>query len=237
MTMMHVHAFFYDHIFRMPRVLQDPVLVFGYHELHPSPPRARLRNTIEFWWKRYQPKGGVWLHSDTPPAELRSPTLHEALRKYGAGKVSTLDLFDRRADFHFDMNEPIPAEHHGAFRTFIDIGSIEHVFDTRQCLENMFRLVQVGGHVVIHTPCAGYYNHGLHTFSPECLLQAFEINGFTIRWVSYCTPTGLELDSPKWFRDVLIWFVAEKTASCEPFQSPQQGRWAIKYQKEGHGTP
>lgn len=229
MSIVRQHMYYYDRIFRMPGFIQDPVMVFGFHQLEPSRPRVRLHNTIEFWLKRYRPIGGVWLHDDRPPAEFRGPTLQEALKNYGAHDVRILDYFDDRADLVHDMNQPLPPGHQNAYGTFIDIGSIEHVFDTRQCLANMFDMVRVGGHIFMLTQCAGYFNHGFHLFSPECLVQAFEMNGFHLEWVTYTTPTGLELDSPQWFKDVMIWIVAKKTKELSRFVCPQQGRWEVIY--------
>jgi len=229
MTIIREHMHYYDKIYRMPDFIQDPMLVFGFHELTPSPPRARMWNTLEFWRKRYRPVGGVWLHDDTPPSEFRSTTMQSVLNNYGAKDVRILDYFDQRAHLVHDMNEPVPVAHHAAYGSLIDIGSIEHVFDTRQCLDNMFHMVKAGGHIFMVTACGGYFNHGLHTFSPECLLQAFELNGFELRWVTYTTPLGLELDSPQYFKDVLIWIVARKKKESGAFVCPQQGRWEIIY--------
>lgn len=230
MSLQHQHLHFYDHAFSMQGFIKDPVLVFGFHEHTAYSSRIRRRNLVEYWIKRYQPIGGVWLHPNTVPEGFRGvSTVHEALARYGAREVKVLDYFDSRADLVHDMNEPLPHDHRQRYGTLIDIGSIEHVFDTRQCLANMMELVYVGGHVFIVTVCSGYFNHGFHAFSPECLLSAFEINGFEIRWVTYSTPDGLELDSPQHFRSVLIWFVAQKKRELGTFKCPQQGRWKIIY--------
>ena len=54
------------------------------------------------------------------------------MHKRGVNEVRVFDLFDPRADCHYDMNLPVPPDEHERYGTFVDIGSIEHVFDTRQ---------------------------------------------------------------------------------------------------------
>jgi hypothetical protein len=43
----------------------------------------------------------------------------------------SLHLYDPRASLHHDANLPVPKSHHGRYKTLIDMGSLEHVFDTR----------------------------------------------------------------------------------------------------------
>jgi hypothetical protein len=231
MSLVREHLYFYDRAFGLDGFIQDPVMVFGRHRMTPSAPETQRRNLLEFWSKRYRPIGGVWLHK--PPKRLIGMRdIHEVLRCYGATDVRVLDYFDEKADLIHDMNCPLPSGYRHSMGTFIDIGSIEHVFDTRQCLTNMIEIVRPGGHLFIVTPCSGFYNHGFHVFSPECLLQALEINGFEIRWVTHSTPGGLELDSPQHFKDVLIWIVARKVREMSEFICPQQGRWKVIYQAD-----
>lgn len=230
MSLVREHMYYYDKVFGMEGFIQDPVMVFGYHRLEPSSPGTRRRNLIEYWLKRYRPVGGVWLHDCPIPERFNKGSIHEVLENYGARDVRILDYFDERAHLVHDMNKPLPEGHRHSVGTFIDIGSIEHVFDTRQCLINMIELIRPGGHLFMTTTCGGYFNHGFHVFSPECLLQALELNGFEVRWVTNTTPGGLELDSPQHYRDVLIWIVARKTRELGAFVCPQQGRWKIIYE-------
>ncbi len=45
--------------------------------------------------------------------------------------ISVIDLFDPRADKRYDMNQPVPQSEHERYGLFVEIGSFEHVFDTR----------------------------------------------------------------------------------------------------------
>src|SRR5262249_10824874 len=113
------------------------------------------------------------------PSDFQYRSLSDLLRGRGNSVVS-LDLFDNRADLRYDMNQPVPQSEHNKYGTLIDIGSLEHVFDTAQCLENCFRMVRCGGHYLLHTPVNGYFGHGLHVFNPQGLMDCLDVNGFKI---------------------------------------------------------
>ncbi len=230
------HIPYYIDILGVEDFLRDPVLVFGFQDC-----KYRRRRTFV---KLIKQRAKLWLQMllkrkfervkyrglREVPTEFQANDLQEILKNYGANDVRTLDLFDDRADFDFDMNHPLPPDVKGQFKTVIDIGSVEHVFDTKQCLSNLFDLVQIDGQLLIHTPCNGYFNHGFHTFSPGCLLQSLEINGFDIRYLKFSTPDGIEITSPKSVCDALIWIVARKVSNVEHFVVPQQKRWKEQYE-------
>lgn len=200
------HVPLHEEVLALPGFLADPILLFGFQDVWPTdgPPESK-------------------------PEILRFPDLESYLRAKGFRTIHTLDHFDPRADLRLDMNEPIPARLHETYATLLDIGCIEHVFDTRACLENCLRLVTVGGHYLLHAPVNGYYGHGLHTFHPEGLLSALELNGFEIVFRKFTTIDGVPIDDPAAHRDVLLWAVARKLVPLERFVCPQQGRWSTKY--------
>jgi hypothetical protein len=201
------HVALLNEILAVPGFLADPVLVFGYQDVWPTEGRP-----------------------ESKPEILRYSDLNEYLRAVkGLKTVHTMDHFDPRSEIRHDMNEPIPPDAYEQYATLIDIGCLEHVFDTRMCLENCLRMVKVGGHYMMHAPINGYYGHGLHTFHPEGLLSALELNGFEIIFHKFSTIDGIEIIDPEKHRDALLWAVAKKIAPLGKFVSPQQGRWSTKY--------
>ena len=142
------------------------------------------RNILE----EHLPPHGEWVTmglQDIDPAAradrwFDAPDLKALLEARGAN-VTTLDHFDERADLIHDLNLPVDTALHGRFDVLLDIGTIEHVFDTRQVLTTYLNLVRVGGHVCIHAPISGYCWHGLHTFHPTVLQDALNGNGCEIR--------------------------------------------------------
>lgn len=140
-----------------------------------------------------------------------------------------MDLFDPRADFRYDMNRPVPQNEHERFHAVIDIGSIEHVFDTRQGIENCLRMVRPQGFYFLHTCVSGYYRHGLHVLNPEALILSLKLNGFEVVYHRYSTERGIPLASPLPYDDVVIWLVGRKMKSLRTFAIPQQESWKDLY--------
>jgi hypothetical protein len=194
------HVPFYREIFAIPEFLRDPLLCFGFQEFDKG---ASL-------------DGKQYLH------------LGEYFATMGV-RATSLDLFDPRSELRYDMNYRVPESEHGRYSTFIDIGSLEHVFDTRQCFENCLRMVAPGGHYLLHTPVNGYYAHGFHVFNPECLRGGLELNGFRVIYEKYSTVDGRPVADPSSPGDTLAWIVARKEREMDKFVCPQQGKWYTRY--------
>lgn len=201
MSVIYEHLPFYREIFSIKGFLKDPLLLIGI---------PRMTGFM--------------------PEDFDFQDLASLLEARGVKKVVALDLFDDQAEIRHDLNKPIPDKEAGKYEVVFDMGSIEHVFDTKQCLENYFRLVKKGGLLAIVTAVNGYLGHGLHVFNPDLLEQALKLNGFDIVYQKYVTSTGIELDSPNPKKNVLIWIVAKKRKEVRPFVVPQQEGWDELYQ-------
>jgi hypothetical protein len=138
-------------------------------------------------------------------------------------------LFDSRAELRYDMNQPVPESEYNRYATLIDIGCLEHLFDTAQCMENCFRMVRRDGHYMLVTPVNGYYGHGMHTFNPQGLIDCLRANGCEVVYLKYSTLLGKPVLDPSSFPDVLIWVVARKEREISAFTCPQQKIWADRY--------
>jgi hypothetical protein len=199
---MHVHV--HREVFALPDMFAEPVLQIGYQII--------VGNNL--------------------PEDYDYPDVKAWLAARGVTDVTAIDYFDHKADLRYDLNRPVPEHEHERYRTVIDIGTIEHLFDTRQCLENCMRMTAVGGQYFLHTPVKGYFEHGLHTFHPLVLTRALEINGFEIVWQRYTSARGEPLESADDAEDALLWVVARKLASMGEFQIPQQDEWGEAYAAE-----
>jgi hypothetical protein len=169
------------------------------------------------------------IRGDGLPRDFAYPSLKELLQARGLEQVTALDHFDPAADLRYDLNLPVPEHEHERYRTVYDVGTIEHVFDTRQCFESCARMVAVGGHYFIHTPVKGYFGHGLHTFSPRILVEALKANGFEIVYRQFCSKRGERLHAAGEADDTLLWVVGRKTTSIRELRVPQQERWEERY--------
>jgi hypothetical protein len=235
------HVPFYEEILQIPDFAQDPILTFGYQDIDgdappgPNPLGPRLRRFLvsDGKLRRVANKFKSTLRPPPPiPAGFQHSSLTELLRARGNAVVS-LDLFDSRAELRYDMNQPVPESERLKYGTLIDIGSLEHVFDTAQCLENCMRMVRRGGVYMLHTPVNGYYGHGLHVFNPQGLIDCFLANGFKIDYLKYSTKFGKAVADPSSAPDVLIWLVGRKEQNVPTFTCPQQKIWSSYYAPTG----
>jgi hypothetical protein len=200
---LEAHIPLYREIFAIPELLEDPVLLLGFQR--------------------------IW--GDDLPADFRYRDVVDLLAARGVGEVKTVDFFDERADLRYDLNQPVPEDQHERYASVLDIGTIEHVFDSRQCLESCLRMVRPGGHYFVVTPVHGYHRHGFHTFHPRFVSQALQLNGFEIRYLRFSSEEGEPLGRADEAENSLVWIVGRKTRPIDEFQVPQQEVWREMYSK------
>lgn len=250
MAILREHLPWYKEVFQLPGFFAEPLLTFGYQDICIDPiyfasksDDAVTRGKRAAINKLEKLKAETGLrHSDLEvPKEFAEADLAALLRRKGFKKIYSLDYFDQRADLRHDMNVPIPRSQHERYGTLIDIGSIEHVFDTRQCMENCLKMIRVGGVYFLHTCVNGYYMHGLHVFSPEALVKAVAINGFEIEYCKFSTNFGVPVTSSHPLAadaNILIWLVARKKRRISKFTCPQQDNWTGHYENlQKNGRP
>jgi hypothetical protein len=145
---------------------------------------------------------------------------------YATHDIVALDMFDPRAHLRYDLNYPVPEREHEVYQTIVDIGTLEHVFDTRACLENCFRMLAPGGHYFLVAPVKGYFGHGFHTFNPELVDGVLAANHFDIKWRYFADRDGKRgLDH----EDVSIFVLARKLHRMVRFVPSQQACWRTRY--------
>ena len=92
----------------------------------------------------------------------------------GAKNIDILDVSSEEgADYIFDFNKPIPDYIcKKKYNIFLDLGTSEHIFNRNIVLENIFKLLDIGGTYLFYLPAGGSIDHGFITFSP-CFLYDF----------------------------------------------------------------
>jgi len=99
--------------------------------------------------------------------------------KLGVDEVHALDFSSYEgADIIHDLNKPVPRELEGRFNFILDGGTSEHVFDVRQVMRNIARLLKPGGRVLHMQPMNNYVNHGFYQFSPTFYFDYYSANAF-----------------------------------------------------------
>jgi hypothetical protein len=252
MSVMQAHIEFYREIFNISGFFQEPVLMFGFQDMFmqsekPDAPLGRPAVAARIAALLSGPNRvarirrkvtGFFSHHRIPdvPKSFQCHNLQEMLLARGVRQLVILDLFDSRADIRHDMNYPVSPVEHGKYGTLIDIGCLEHVFDTKQCLENCLGMVRTGGFYFLVTVVKGYFGHGFHVFNPTAILDALRLNGFSVVYERYSTQEGKPIREPSIRENVLMWVVGRRTQPAERFVVPQQGTWSGFYAGRSEGA-
>lgn len=77
-----------------------------------------------------------------------------------------------------DLNTPIPFKYHDKFNLVIDGGTLEHIFNIPQCLENISNILKIDGVIYHINPQNGYPDHGLYQFSSDFYYSYYRANKF-----------------------------------------------------------
>lgn len=87
-----------------------------------------------------------------------------------------MDKFDAPHYLH-DLNSPVSKELHDSFSLILDGGTVEHIFDMRQIMENITNMLKLNG-CVVHI---GSFNmdHGFYAISPCFFFEFYTLNGFS----------------------------------------------------------
>lgn len=232
MTIPTRHLPSYRQLFDIPYLFKPPIGVFGFHyfERDDYAYRGILPATLNSDYTCQTTLRGNEL-TNFPKSNNENHHLKYWLQNtLHLEDVEVIDLHDPKADQRINMNYPINRNLHGRYHTFLDIGCVEHVFDTRQCLENEIRLIALGGFLVIHTPVKGYYGHGFHVFSPELLSSFLGMNGFELVSTRFISIDGVFVEDPATVSDALIWIVAKKLTDVPSITIPEQGHYINLYQ-------
>ena len=83
------------------------------------------------------------------------------------------------ADVWLDLAQPLPAEHRARYRSILNGGTLEHVFDLKQAMENIHDATAVGG-VMIHTCPTTWFDHGFVNHNPVLFRLTAEANGYEL---------------------------------------------------------
>lgn len=117
--------------------------------------------------------------------EPLDPVLDPLLEALGAQDVKAIDASPYEgADIVHDLNEPAPEELHRRFTVLFDGGSLEHIFNVPVALRSYMSMVEVGGHLLIHTMANNYFGHGFYQFGADFFYRALSPeNGYEVERV------------------------------------------------------
>jgi hypothetical protein len=111
-------------------------------------------------------------------------------------KLYTMDISDYEgADYIHDLNNPIPDELNEMFDVVIDGGTMEHLFNTKQCLENITKMTKIGGTIIHLSPSNNTAGHAFYQFSPDLFFDYYFVNKFKKIKGMYVDMPGKESNS------------------------------------------
>lgn len=97
----------------------------------------------------------------------------------GAKKVIAADVSGyENPDIIMDFNLPVDKKYYNAFDAIVDIGTLEHIFNISQALENINLMCKPGGTIVLGTWTSNDINHGFYQICPTLFYDYFSMNGF-----------------------------------------------------------
>ncbi len=165
--------------------------------------------------------------------------------------IESIDAFDNESPtILWNLNEPVATKYHDKFDLILDIGVLEHVFDIRQCIENLVNMLKENGVIVFCVPLYGWHNQCFFNLQPPFFFDVFRSNGFSEEsmYLHFYPKYGqgrnsktlweeFHYDDDAKFRRAFhytsVLFAARKTAVVDPFVTPLQGYY-LRHHSELH---
>ena len=161
--------------------LVGPVLTLGRQAVHGTLDqiRAALQSEGIAVWDDAAPAMRATAVSSSPSGLVGQLGVDQAVFRLLGLESFALDVSDYEgAEYIADLNQAIPHSLEEQFGTIIDGGTVEHVFDVKQAMQNIARMLAVGGRVVHISPACNWLGHGFYQFSPTLFFDYYGINGF-----------------------------------------------------------
>lgn len=156
----------------------------------------------------------------------------------GIPKIKSMDQNDfEGATYSHDLNHPIGDKYKSKFNFIFDGGTLEHVFNIPQALENVDKMLKKGGIFVSATCGDGWFGHGFWQMSPELVFSYWAtVMGYEVlevkevpvrpRKTPYDIPdpreTGQRSKSKYAGERVYLWYVVRKVKISKSKKIAQQ---------------
>jgi hypothetical protein len=191
----------------------------------------------------------------TAEKDVKNITLKDAYSEplfelLGAKKLDSMDVSNyENASLIHDLNNPIPDTLKNQYSVVIDGGTLEHIFNFPQAINNCMNMIKQGGHFIGITPANNLMGHGFYQFSPELYYRLFcPANGFRIKkmMITAAHPDGsfgdwYEVNDPAEVKSRVVlvnelptylMIIAERTTTVSILSTaPQQSDYADTWSK------
>ena len=190
------------------------------------------------------------LDPDIPNYEQEDGYSEKFFEMIGYPKMRSLDASDyEQCDVVHDLNDPLPAKLRSKYDVIIDGGSLEHVFNAPQALDNVFHMLKPGGIFMSLNGMTGWAGHGFYQFSPElvwrywkdarrclvheCVAVPLNVNGAKPRKASDTGAKGSRFRGAgmegRWY----LFYIIEKcedAVSVENITNVSQGDYSVRWE-------
>lgn len=155
------------------------------------------------------------------------------------GDIHSMDVSDyENPTYVHDLNFPVPKELHGKYDLVFDGGTLEHVYDVKQVMNNIHAMLKPNGIVIHSSPSHNHVDHGYYMFSPIFFSDYYHANNYQTlnsylfeytslkcKWDIYKYVPGClaELSMGGFGKQLLgIWHVAKKNINSTCDKIPRQ---------------
>ncbi len=177
------------------------------------------------------------------------------LKRIGFPEMRSMDASEYEgAEYCQDLNEPVQLDLYKRFDVILDGGTLEHVFNVPQALDNVFHMLTNGGIFISINGITGWAGHGFYQFSPElvwrywkdtrrCSVKACDVISADSRQptihVSDTGKAGRRFRGKglqgRWY----LYYVVQKSNHAndvEKIQNIQQGDYALRWDNLTNST-
>jgi hypothetical protein len=115
---------------------------------------------------------------------------------FGTECVESYDVSDYEGCTYIeDFNKPL-SRYYSRYDTVLDSGSMEHIFDIKQCMQNLSDLCAIGGQILHSVPANNLNGHGFYQFNSDLFYSYYcKDNGYTDTIVFYVDHSHANTDS------------------------------------------
>lgn len=182
------------------------------------------------------------------------PTVDEnPFLRMGFQSLESVDVSGYEGCTHIlDLNtDELPPSLSERYDVIYNGGTLEHVFDIRTALKNIFKMLRPGGVVIHFLPMNGWVDHGFYQFSPTFFVDYYIENGFEVldmRLMCYepsrhevkihsYVPGALDIIRDGTFTGSwLLYGVTRKISQSSWDRIPMQGRYAELHGARGRAN-
>lgn len=155
------------------------------------------------------------------------PDAHSYFKAMGC-RLDVYDIVQERGDeILCDLNLPMAVSL--AYDIVLDVGTLEHCFNVAQAIENMARMVKLGGYIIHENPHI-MGNHGFYGLQPTFYADFYEANGFKLLECKLADRHGSYADVPwthrfRFFQQEINTYALARRQTVQVFVFPMQSKY------------